>query len=74
MLKLIGYNFEIQYKAGSENQAADALSRVPTCITLMALSIQELRDLDEIYALVDDDVFLSNIKKGLQHKPTAYPN
>lgn len=40
----------------------------------MALSIQELRDLDEIYALVDDDVFLSNIKKGLQHKPTAYPN
>lgn len=32
-----------------------------------------LRDLDEIDTLMDEDVFLSNIKKVLQHNPAAYP-
>lgn len=39
MLKLMRYQFEIQYRPGIENKDADALSRVSSSEELMALSI-----------------------------------
>lgn len=49
MSKLVGYGFEITYRAGKSNSAADALSRIPVS-QLFPLStfsfdfIQQLRD------------------------------
>lgn len=56
-------NFDIQYTHGLENKAIDALSRVSKCMSLMALSLPLLRDLDEIEALLYENPFLSNINK-----------
>jgi hypothetical protein len=39
MAKLAGLQFTVQYKKGSENKAADALSRVPAGVQLAAISI-----------------------------------
>jgi len=38
-LKLLGYEYEIEYKWGKENSAIDALSRVEGPKTLMAISL-----------------------------------
>lgn len=73
LLKLMGYNFEIQYRPGAENKAADALSRVPENMTVKALTLPFVQDWDEINALVEEDPFLANIKKVIVQDPTAYP-
>lgn len=43
MAKLMGYDFEIQYKEGKENRVADALSKV---VTMQALSMVYNEDED----------------------------
>ena len=45
LLKLLNYNFDIQYKPGKENTTADALSGLPTKMTLAAISIPFVLDL-----------------------------
>ncbi|GJY13790.1 putative mitochondrial protein [Tanacetum coccineum] len=37
--KIMRFDYEIQYKQGSENKAADALSRIPTSPQLLTLSL-----------------------------------
>ncbi|XP_050938820.1 uncharacterized protein LOC127148667 [Cucumis melo] len=44
--KLLGYSFEVVYKPGVENRAADALSRKPAKIQLFGLSITVTVDLE----------------------------
>lgn len=74
LLKLMNYSFEVQYKAGSENQAADSLSRMPEKLTLAAMTTYFVPDLEEIQQQVDDDSFLSNIKQVIKTDPSAYPH
>jgi len=38
--KLLGYNFDVVYKPGLENKAADALSRVPPTAQLNQLTVE----------------------------------
>lgn len=45
LTKLMGYNFEIQYKPGLENRAADALSRVPIPTELSNVIMMKVVDL-----------------------------
>ncbi|XP_028552250.1 uncharacterized protein LOC114580023 [Dendrobium catenatum] len=47
LAKLLGYEFEIQYKPGVQNKAADALSRV-NCSQLLALSVPQWVDWGEL--------------------------
>lgn len=48
LYRLLGYNFEIAYRSGKQNQAADALSRVQC----MALSFIEGTFMDHLYTQV----------------------
>lgn len=47
MSKLLGYDFEIVYRAGKQNSAADALSRVSS-VELFSLSTVELGIIQQI--------------------------
>ena len=69
----MGYDFIIEYKPGSANRVADALSRIPSQLTLLTLSVPhplQLQDLDKEIAL---DPILSQIQdalsRGHQTKP-----
>ena len=52
--KLLGYDFEVEYRPGVENRAADALSHIPEEVTLAALSIPPAKTMDELQVQADD--------------------
>ena len=60
-MKLMGYDFEIQYHPGLENRVANALSRLPSSATLMALSIPQILQLDQLKEEVKGDATLQQI-------------
>lgn len=72
MTKLMAYDFEIQYKPGSDNRVADALSRVSHEVELAALSIPHVLHWEAIKTEVDTDEFLQKVKTGLHSNPHAY--
>lgn len=67
LTRILGYNFDIEYKVGSENRVADGLSRIvhytaaevlPRCLSLTVPSSLQVQD---IYAEVDHDVNIQQI-------------
>ena len=48
LLKLLSYNFDIQYKPGKDNTAADALSRLPAEMTFATISAPFVLDFEDI--------------------------
>lgn len=65
MSKLLGYDFEVQYQPGMENQATDALSRVPPTIHLAYLIAPSLIDIQKIFQEVAEDPKLMEIIEKL---------
>ncbi|KAA0032313.1 Transposon Ty3-I Gag-Pol polyprotein [Cucumis melo var. makuwa] len=59
--KLLGYSFEVVYKPGLENKAADALSRKPDEILYFGLSAPTLVDLNTIKEEVEKDEMLQKM-------------
>ncbi|TYK28538.1 transposon Tf2-1 polyprotein isoform X1 [Cucumis melo var. makuwa] len=64
--KLLGYPFEVVYKLGLENKAADTLSRMPPTVHLYNLTAPMLIDLKVINEEVDNDEQLKEIISKLQ--------
>ncbi|KAL8129130.1 hypothetical protein V2J09_018285 [Rumex salicifolius] len=66
----MGYSYEIQYKQGKDNVAADALSRV-TGMQLLALTLTQAHAgfFDAIAALWESDPTLQKIISDLQSNP-----
>lgn len=71
MAKLMGYNFEIIYKKGADNIAADALSRIPICwaISTVKSEIWEL-----IHKSWQEDFELANLILQLQQHQKPRPH
>ncbi|KAJ4959119.1 hypothetical protein NE237_026230 [Protea cynaroides] len=75
LVKLLGFQFEIVYKPGKENTAADGLSRIPTTfLGFFALSGVNFSFIDQLRQKNTSDVELQGIHQGLLADPTAYPD
>lgn len=71
MSRLLGFQFDIIYKPGIDNKAADGLSRqiqqnvIQGCSLLLSLSVPTVLQLQDIYAEIEHDVDIQNIKRQL---------
>ena len=72
--KLLGYSFEVIYKLGLENKAADALSSVPPTVHLNHISAPTLIDLAVIQEEIDRDPKLKEIKSTVEKHQSDIPN
>ncbi|KAH0737546.1 hypothetical protein KY290_036251 [Solanum tuberosum] len=66
--KLIGYDFEIRFRPGKLNSAADALSCVPACFAL-SLAITEIALVDKLKALNKSNKELLALQQKLLNAP-----
>lgn len=73
LTKLLGFDFDIEYKAGLENKAVDALSRIDATATLMTLSIPSSVQLSEIQQAVGEDTNLGAIYTSLRKGQSITP-
>ena len=69
MAKLLGYDYEIIYKLGRENNAANALSRVVGCPSLDALFVSQTQLWDTIKAEASDHPYMKKISQLATEKP-----
>ena len=75
LTKLMGFQFEIIYKPGAENKAADALSRIPDSKELnVVLSSPYWLDLDLISKEIQGDPNLTSLISSLEINPSSYPD
>ncbi|KAL0537842.1 hypothetical protein IC582_026831 [Cucumis melo] len=65
LAKLLGYTFDVEYKPGVENKAADALSRVTPTIQTHTVTTPISLDLQVIKEEVEKDTRLMKIIAGL---------
>ncbi|TYK14463.1 Ty3/gypsy retrotransposon protein [Cucumis melo var. makuwa] len=72
--KLLGYSFEVVYKPGLENKAADALSRTPPTVQLYSLIAPTLIDLTRIKEEVEKDEQLQKIVAELKEEDESKGN
>jgi hypothetical protein len=74
LIKLLGYNYKIEYKRGHENKAADALSRRPHHTNMMPISSAEPLWINEVLDSYVDDTKCKELKEQLKISLTAVPN
>ena len=66
--KLLGYSFEVMYKPGLENKAADALSRIPPLVQLNQLTTPNIIDVSMIKEEMNNDEKLQKIRREIEEK------
>ena len=74
LTKLMGFDFEIQYRPGLENKAEDALSRIPGKAELHAISIPSWVDWAQLRSDISKDPQLQQILHSLSQDPGAKPS
>lgn len=55
LVKLLGFDYVIEYKKGKENRAADALSRMPCPTSVLAITMITPKWMEEIQGTYDQD-------------------
>jgi len=75
LAKLLGFDYEIEFKKEKDNIAADALSRV-TCAELSTLTVSTITTsiMDEIKAAWDSDQDVQTIIQELIKDPNSHPH
>nr|GEV61677.1 putative mitochondrial protein [Tanacetum cinerariifolium] len=63
LTKLMGYDFEIQYRPGKDNSAAEALSRRAESVKYKALSVPSVYYWDELLRDLERDAELEPLRK-----------
>ncbi|KAL0539950.1 hypothetical protein IC582_024172 [Cucumis melo] len=71
--KLLGYLFEVVYKPGLENKAANALSRIPPTVHLSQQTAPALLDVAIIREEVEKDPSLQEIIKLMEEQKLEIP-
>lgn len=71
LAKLIGYDYEIQYRPGRENAAADALSRRLDSPTINNLFVQQVSIWEEIKITAHEDDYMKRLKFMAQSPDTG---
>jgi hypothetical protein len=74
LVKLLGYNYKIEYKKGHENKAADALSRKPHPEQLMAISSTIPLWTNEVLDIYVEDHKCKELEEWLRISPSIVPN
>ncbi|CAA7388549.1 unnamed protein product [Spirodela intermedia] len=76
VIKLMGFNFQIQYKEGKKNTTVDALSRAAQLreAVVAIMCIAQGIDVTKINKEVEDDERLSKIKIALIEGSTSFPH
>ena len=74
LVKLLGYNYTIQYRTGSGNAAADALSRVVPAGQCLILSIPLLDCIADIHHSVQQSPAYHELLAKLQQQPETHPD
>ncbi|KAA8547174.1 hypothetical protein F0562_003617 [Nyssa sinensis] len=59
--KLLGYDYEIIYRPGHENSAADALLRKPNSPILLHIHVPEVEIWEEIRQASKDDIYVKSV-------------
>lgn len=72
LTKILGFDFDIHYKPGLENKAADGLSRRSAVPELFAVSVPVSIQLEEVGSEVGKDEELSKIMEDLSRDPTSH--
>ena len=73
LCKLLGFDFDIEYKPGSTNRVADALSHIPSQAALSSLSVPRVLQLEDLPKEISMDPKLSLIQQALsQSQPAGY--
>lgn len=67
--KLLGYEYEILYKPRKENSAADALSRMPSSLTLNGLFVSQATIWEKIKKATKGDAYMERISKMAFEQP-----
>jgi len=75
VVKLLGYDYDIEYKQGRENVPADALSRIPSH-ELFALTTSTISTslMEEIRSSYHNDPMIQTIIKDLQGSADSHPH
>ena len=72
LTKILDIDFEIQYRPGLENKAADALSRNEPVAELFVLSMHAAIQLETISSAVDQDGEVQKVIADLKLDPTSH--
>ena len=73
LCKLLGFDFDIEYKPGSTNRVADSVSRIPSQATLLSLSVPRVLWLEDLPNEIAMDPKLSLIQQALSQSQPAAP-
>jgi len=73
LMKLMGFDFQIFYRAGPENKAADALSRIPIETQLNIITVHSILDVAVVEKEVQADDKLKDIFEKLLVDPGCVP-
>jgi hypothetical protein len=74
LIKLMGYNYRIEYKKGRENKATNALSRRPLTESVSALSTAIPLWVNDVQLSYVGDPKCKELEEQLHIKPDSAPN